>query len=191
MSFNPSIPLITDPILQSAAQIKANFQAVNSAFGDNHYGLTQDEDEFQGMHNLLTLRPTKSGDPATSATQTALYNKVVGSIPQLFYRPNSIQTPIQMTYPSIKSDLSNTQYSFVAGPFIIYGGFIAAVTNGQVITLSPGTMLLYVDMIVSSQPSLPLKVAQVVPTSISGTSFTATYQTTTGTYDVFYFAIGL
>jgi hypothetical protein len=188
-SFNPNIPIITDKILLSQAQIRANFQSINSAFSTNHFPLTSNP-EFSGMHNMLTLRP-QSSDPTTSATQIAIYNKLVSGIPNLFFRPNNSQAPIQMTYPSIKVDSSNTQYSFIAGPFIVYGGLIKGVTNGQVITLNPGTTLLYIDLIVTSNPASPTVVAQVVPTAITGTSFTAKYQTTSGTYDIYYLGIGM
>jgi hypothetical protein len=194
-SFNPNIPVITDKILISQAQIRANFQAINVAFNTNHFPLTSDP-EFSGMHNMLTLRPQgptiPAGlDPTTSATQIAIYNKLVSGVPNLFFRPNNSQTPIQMTYPSIKADSSNTQYSFIAGPFIVYGGLIKGVTNGQTIHLTPGTTLLYIDLIVTSNPASPTVVAQVVPTAITGTSFTARYQTTSGTYDIYYLGIGM
>jgi hypothetical protein len=191
MSYNSNIPLITDPILQSAQQIRANFQAINSTFANNHAGLTEDP-SISGMHNVLILRP-QMADPATSSTQTALYNKLVSSIPELFFRPNNSQTPIQMTYPSIKADSSNTQYSFVAGPFIVYGGFISAPTNGQLVTLSPGTTLLYVDMTVANSTISPTVQAEAIPTNITGTSFNITYQNTGGfgSFDVYYFAIGV
>lgn len=190
MSYNPNIPIITDPILQSAAQIKANFKAIDAAFADNHVGLTQD-DEFSGMHTALTLRP-QTLDPVTSVTQVAIYNKLVSSIPEMFFRPSSNQTPIQMTYPSIKADLTNTQYSFVAGPFIIYGGLINNPTQGQIVTLTPGTTLIFVDLIVSNSKILPTQVQMAIPTNISGTSFNIAYQSTISTnFDVYYFAVGL
>jgi hypothetical protein len=191
MSYNPNIPVIGDSILQSQAQIKANFQAISAAFSDNHVGLTQDP-TFSGMHDVLTLRPQGS-DPTTSATQIALYNKLVSSVPELFFRPNNSQTPIQLNYPSIKADSSNTQYSFVAGPFIVYGGFISAPTNGQVVTLSPGITLLYVDLTAANSTISPTVPSMAVPTSITGNSFTIKYQNTggIGSFDVYYFAIGV
>ena len=69
------------------------------------------------MHTLLTLRP-QATDPTTAADQIAIYNKLVTGIPEIFYRPNSNQTPIQMTYPSLLTDSSNAQYSFIAGPLL-------------------------------------------------------------------------
>jgi hypothetical protein len=190
LSFNPNIPVITDPILQSSAQIRANFRAINSAFADNHVGLTQNE-LFSGMHSVLSMRTVT--DPATSATQTAIYNKLVSTIPNLFYRPSSNQTPIQMTYPSIKADSSNTQYSFIAGPFIIYGGLLTNITSGQVVNLSPGTALISVDVILTNA-KFPVGGTSflVAAAEISGNSFTIRTLPfpLTATVDAYYFAVG-
>ncbi len=191
MSYNVNIPQITDPILQSQPQIRTNFQIINNAFADNHLGLTKNQD-FSGMHNVLTLRP-QTIDPATSATQIAIYNKLVSTIPEMFFRPNNSQTPIQLTYPSIKVDSTNTQYSFVAGPFVFYFGFIANPTNGQVVNLSPGTTLLDVDIIIDSYKGSPTAVAMAIPINIAGNSFTIKTQVFSGstTFNIFYMAIGL
>lgn len=190
MSFNPNIPTVNDKTLQSFYQLRANFQAIARVFGENHVGLTQDA-SVSGMHNLLNFQT--SSDPTTSATQIALYTKLVSSVPQLFFRPSSDQTPIQMTYTSVKADSSNTQNSFVAGPFIIYGGFISAPTNGQVVNLTPGSNLIFVDTIAANLKIVQgIKTQVVIPTAISGASFTITF---TGSiarpFDIFYFAIGL
>jgi len=160
------------------------------AFADNHVGLTQD-DEFSGMHTALTLQP-QMADPATSTTQIAIYNKLVGGIPEMFFRPRANQTPIQMTYPSIKADLTTTQYSFVAGPFIIYGGKITNPTQGQTVTLTPGTTLIFVDLIIANSNTLPNQIAMAIPTNIAGTSFDIRYHAViTSNFDVYYYAVGI
>lgn len=189
MAFNPNIPLVTDQILISYKQLKNNFQAINNAFVANHIGLTQDA-TISGMHSTLDCRP-QTGDPTTSSTQIALYNKLVNSIPELFFRPPSDGTPIQMTYPSIKIDGSSNQYSFIAGPFIVYGGTLTGPTNGQVITLTPGTTLLYVDLIAIA-PVNPQNAGYAIPTALNtpANSFTFTApQTVVSNW--YYFAIGV
>lgn len=189
MSFNSNIPLITDPILQSQRQLKANFKAINSAFSTNHAALTRSPD-VAGMHNMLTLRP-QTMDPATSSTQVALYNKIVSSVPEMFFRPSGSATTIQLTYPSIKSDSSTTQYTFIAGPFIVYGGVVSNPTNGQTVTLSPGSSLKYVDLIMANATE-NVSTTSVIPTSIAGTSFNISYgSTVVNEFDVYYFAIGV
>jgi hypothetical protein len=198
MSYSASIPVASDPILRSQRQIKANFQEINQAFANNHVPLQQQD--FKGMHNVLTLRP-QSGDPTTTATEVALYNKLVSSVPEIFYGPASSATPIQMTYQSISTDPAAVQqYSFVAGPFVVYGGLIKNPTQGQTVTLTPGTTLLYVDLIMADvvKPQDNF-VTTAVPTSISGNSFNISFGarsfpgpfSSSLKFDVYYFAIGL
>ena len=190
MSYNPSIPQGTDPILQSQAQIRANFQAINTTWNNNHYLLTS-SDKYQGMHNVLTMRAQGSA-PTTDATHVGLFNMLVGGIPELFYGPSSAQTPIQLTYPSIStSESALTQYSFVAGPFVVYGGVIREATNGQVVTLSPTTTLRYVGLQSANVMFRPLAIPNSIPTNITGSSFTiSTSAVGLVSFDVYYLAIG-
>lgn len=190
--------MVTDKTLNSFNQIRTNFQSINAAFADNHVGLTADP-KFSGMHSIVTMQP-QSGvlAPVTTSSQIGLFNRLVSGQPNLFFAPGSSQTPIQLTYSSIKADSSADQYTFMAGPFIIYGGKITGLTNasqGQTKTLTPGSSLIYVDLTMANPgatyPALPLKSA--VPTGISGTSFNISFQAYAGTatFDIYYFAIGL
>lgn len=143
------------------------------------------------MHNVLTLQP--AADPATTVNQVALYSKLVTGVPQLFYRPSNNQTPIQMTYPSLVNT-GTSQYSFVAGPFIVYTGFITNPTQAQLVTLTPGSSLIYVDLTLAF-PSNPLStlVRMLVPTDINSpaNTFKISYQTGLGNFVAYYFAIGV
>ncbi len=197
ISYNANIPLVTDKRAQSQAQIRANFQAIASTFDNNHASLTGDQP--QGMHNVITLRP-QAIDPTTAATETAIYNKLVSTLPQIFFAPSNAQTPIQMTYSSVKADMTNTQRSFVAGPFIVYSGLVTNPTNGQLVTLTPGSQLIYVDLTTANplDGGKPITgqgatFSMCVPTTISGTSFNISYASSLliSTRDVYYVAIGL
>ena len=169
MSYNPAIPLVTDFLLQSQSQLRANFQAINNVFSNNHYSLTRNDD-FQGMHNVLKMRP-QNGDPTTDANHIAIYTKLISQIPQLFFAPNSAQTPIQLTQGSISTGSAlPQQFTFSAGPFYIYGGIVKNVTQGQTITLTPTSTLLSV-ILNSVDPSPQLSVLAAIPTNITGSSF--------------------
>lgn len=194
MLYNPNIPQAASKRVISQAQIRANFTEIFNSFAKNHSPLGNND--LQGAHNILILRP-QTLDPATTATQTAIYNKLVLTVPNLFFRPNNSQTPIQMTYPSIKVGLQSTnpdvyfpdQYSFVAGPFVFYAGVILNPTNGQVVNLSPVTTLRYVGVCVKD--FVGTLVSSVAATNIAGSSFTINFQAQVGsTRDVYYIAIG-
>jgi hypothetical protein len=181
MSFNPAIPVVTDLMAQSQIQCNANFTAINNAFSRNHFPLSENDDKFNGMHNLL-LFAEQPGDPTTTAGQVALYTKLISNIPELFFRPQSDATPIQLTYPSIQF-LQNPGYTFVAGPFIVYMGFVEGVTSGQTITPTPTSTLLYAGVTVLSDT---IDYANAV---ISGSSFTVNL-TSGGPKTIYYFVIG-
>jgi len=153
MSYSSSIPNASDPRAQSQGQINANFQAINTVFSVNHASLTGTA--TKGQHNVLTIRP-QTIDPTTGVGQVSLYNKRVNNIPELFFRPPSNATPIQLTAPTI-SQTGDDQQSFVAGPFIVYCGVMrnnAGIPSGTVKTLIGGTTLLFASLTTSSASSL-------------------------------------
>lgn len=185
MSFNPNIPLVTDKMLASQPQLRANFQQMNTVFGENHATFTSDS-TIRGMHNELSLYQ-QAGDPTTAANQVALYTKAVSARSLVFYRPASDATAIQLTYPSISTDPTlSQQYSFVAGPFVIYGGLLTGATNGQVITLTPTSTLLFVgvELVYLGQTKTTIQVTAAP----SGSGFTLSMSL--GNQNVYYMAIG-
>lgn len=192
MSYNTGIPNSSDPRALSQRQILANFQSINSVWAVNHSLLTGDAP--QGQHDALTLRP-QTGDPTTAANQVALYNKSVSSIPELFFRPPSSATPIQLTYPSLQTTGSQ-QYSFVAGPFVINFGYIinsAGIPSGYTVTLPGGSSVLFASVTTSgasllTTTKLPL---YAVASNYSTNTFQVYY--TPGTLKIpilYYVAIG-
>jgi len=193
MSFNASIPNVTDFLTLSQKQMLANFQAISNAFSQNHIAL---DDEVAGQHDSLTL-VAQSGDPTTTSNQAALYNKLVtvGGVttPQLFFRSNSNATPIQMTN-SNSSIISNAsgyrQSSFLAGPFTIYTGLIFNATNGMTVTLLPSSVLKYIGVsIVSPGPTINLFPA--IATNITANTFQLQFGILFPSPTIYYMAIGL
>lgn len=203
MSYSGLIPIGTDCLCTSQPQIKANFQAINSAFAEDHVALANTQ--FPGMHKVLTFRE-QTGAPVTSATQIGLYTKAVGGIPELFYSPSSAQTPIQLTYPSISTGLQSTspdvyfdrQYTFIAGPFVFYAGVIKAAAVGIPVTLLPATTLLYVGLSLYTTLSVGSVIgnqgtnfANACATNIVGNSFNIQFQSNLPPQTVYYLAMGI
>lgn len=180
----------------SQRQIQANYQAINSIFSANHVALNADTPgKSQGMHNVMTLR-AQTGDPTTTADQVALYSKIVSNQAMLFFRPCSNQTPIQLTYPSISTGILTTdpdvylpqQYTFLAGPFVVYLGEVNVV-DGDTVTLLPSTTLLYVGLI--QKGSLGGSKCSAAATNIAGNQFVVRLPSNSAPFwPVFYMAIG-
>lgn len=188
MGFNANIPQSTSKRAISQKQILINFQSIFKAMANNHSALGLGS---QGRHTVLILR-TQVSDPTTSISQIALYQKLVGGIPNWFFRPSVNQTPIQMSYPSIDVTSANSQYTFIPGPFVVYTGKVTNPTNGQLVTLLPVTTLKYVGLTVANFTGLPaLNINSAVPTNITGNSFNISFENAIGpTRDVYYLAIG-
>jgi len=190
MSYNSSIPQASDPRALSQSQIKANFQAINAVFANNHTPLTSNVPTI-GMHTVLTMRPQNPA-PSTSTGQVALYNKLdSNSVPELFFRPQGNATPIQLTYPSVGASTSPFRYyTFVAGPFVVYAGYVSNPTNGQVITLTPTTTLIYAGVTEAAHDTAN-DYRFSTATNLSGSTFTIKFVTGgTPTNSVYFLAIG-
>lgn len=182
MSFNPTIPLVSDLMAVSQPQVKANFTAIYNTFNENHTPFNQNN---VGMHDLVNFRE-QSGDPTTLATQIALYTKNVGGFPELFFRPNNSQAPIQLTYPTITTTGAQQQ-SFVAGPFVVYMGFLS-MTSGIAVTLTPASTLIYVGLTLNATRTSLGNILYAAPTGMVANSFTPVFQG--GAQTIYYFAIG-
>ena len=188
MSYNPIIPQSTSKRAISQRQILINFQSIFQAFANNHSALGLGT---QGKHRVLILKDqTLAGDPTTASNQIAIYQKIVGGNPSWFFRPRSNQTPIQLSYQSIDVTTPNVNYTFVAGPFVVYTGKVNNPTNGQLVTLSPSTTLRFVGLGVNNFESVGTIVEAVAATNISGNSFNIEFQAGAATRDVYYLAIG-
>jgi len=188
MSYNPSIPASTSKRPLSARQIRANYQTIYQAFSNNHGNL--DDDFFKGKHRAMVFRDQTA--PGTTANQVALYNKIVGGVPNLFYQPNNSQTEIQLTYQTLSvNPASSTQYTFMAGPFIVHMGKVSNPSNPENIgPLSPGTNILYVGTGTVRVDTPPLLDLNYLPINVAGMSFTL--QATSvipPPFDVYYIAI--
>lgn len=179
----------------SQKQMLANFQAINTTFLIDHVALTAVKDV--GQHNALTLRP-QLVDPTTSAIQSAFYNKLVSTLPQLFFRSSSNQTPIQMSNSNLNTFETgaqpSTQSSFLAGPFTIYMGYVVNCPDGQVVVVSPASTLVYAGLttFLRNFRSLTPSIASAI--NITGSQFTIHYDplliSFTPPPTIYYMAIG-
>lgn len=143
-----------------------------------------------GYHTSFTM-PRQTVDPTTGSTQIALYNKFDASnVPQLFFRPNNNQTPIQLTNDNLSfvqnSTVGDRQSTFLAGPFTIYQGFIINATDNQVVTLTPASTLEFVNLI-----ALTKSANGAVPVSLTANQFTIRLGGGAQPRTIYYYAIGL
>ncbi len=77
----------------------------------------------------------------------------------------------------------------MAGPFLIYGGFILNPTIGQLVTLLPATTLKYVGLTTSGATGGPL--VSAVATNFVGNSFNINFTVGVTIPILYYMAIGV
>jgi len=87
------------------------------------------------------------------------------------------------------------QYSFMAGPFVIYMGKIVNPVNGQTVTLTPTTTLRYVGLSATNYKATSSTIFFPVPlpTGVAGSSFNISFNVakpSSVSLDVYYLAIG-
>jgi len=94
--YNENIPQPTDRISASQAALLANFAAINTLVGVNHYTFNLAN---AGKHQFVSL-PEQAVAPATAVDEGAVYTKAGAYTPivsQLFFRRENSGTQIDMT----------------------------------------------------------------------------------------------
>ncbi len=197
--FNDTIPNGTDPMQLSCPQLRTNFTQIFNAFGENHVQLTDLGDPTTGMHTQLEL-VRQGSDPATGSDEVALYSKTgVGGAPQVFFRPSSSGTPIQMSSFGVVSTGPNYQ-SFFAGPYIILFGLLTNVANATPVlfaTYYPAVTFSEIEFVSvqktgsKANPRASTNYASATNISITGFTIGNIINTNTAdTTDIYYFVVG-
>ena len=95
MSYNPNIPTSAQIPSQSQFDFLTNFGQLNTVFNVDHYTYNEANANLRGKH-LHTIFPNGAA-PATIASEVALYAKLVSAASQLFFRPESAGTEVQVS----------------------------------------------------------------------------------------------
>lgn len=93
MAYQPNIPLPTDLLKNSQADIQANFTSNSVAFNQNHVDFN---DAGAGKHKFLQM-PEQVAAPITAANEMGLYTKEEGGVAQMFIRRENNGTEINLT----------------------------------------------------------------------------------------------
>lgn len=112
------------------APINTNFSLIQSVFATNHIGFNN---TGAGKHTLIQF-PIPQTTPVTAANEIAIYPKIVSSVPQLFFRPQSAGTEVQLT-----NAITPAGFTPTFNPVNVGG---QPVTGGALVTFLPGNMIL-------------------------------------------------
>lgn len=92
MTYNPSIPLITDALSTSQPQIKNNFNQLNVQFGVDHSGFNVNGSNGTGFHNKVTWPDQTSSPPTSASGQVVAYGITNNSVTMPYYKRDGLST---------------------------------------------------------------------------------------------------
>lgn len=73
MSYTPNVPQPNDIISETQAPILANFQQLNTIFGNDHYSFTEGS-TLRGKHKFTTFPDRRGSAPTTLSDEQSFYN---------------------------------------------------------------------------------------------------------------------
>ncbi len=127
-TYQPLIPTGTVDLDVDYANIKGNFQQLDTSFAVNHTAFSVTP--FNGMHTQVQM-VEQSGDPSPIAGTDSFYTKVVtiaaAPLGETFFKRGGVSTPIQMTSGNISDN--STGYSFLPGGILIQWGSAVGTNN--------------------------------------------------------------
>ena len=104
MAYQPNIPLATDRLKDSQADIQGNFQELNTYLNVNHTAI--DGTANQGKHKFVTM-PIQGAAPGTLANELAMYSKLSAFTGEneVFIQRSSSGTEMQVTGATVTGSL--------------------------------------------------------------------------------------
>ena len=104
MAYQPNIPLATDRLKDSQADIQGNFQELNAYLNVNHTAIDGTAD--QGKHKFVTM-PIQGAAPGTLANELAMYSRLSAFTGQneVFIQRSSNGPEMQVTGATVSGTL--------------------------------------------------------------------------------------
>lgn len=126
MTFNPNIPQGGDPFSQSQGQILTNFGTSNSIFGVNHGEFNNSTVLDRGKHKKVDF--LRIAPPGTLANEAVVYQRLVGTDSNLFFRRDNTAADIQLTGKD--PVVNSTGSTFLPGGILLNWGSVVASAAG-------------------------------------------------------------
>lgn len=115
MTFNPNIPLPTDFISDSQADIRNNFTSINATFSRNHIPFSTVTNN--GKHTFIempVISTIPTPVPGLISGEGTIYTKTISAVSEIFYTPDSSGNQYQLTTTipaAFAKFATNTAYS--------------------------------------------------------------------------------
>lgn len=170
MSYNPNIPQPTDELVDSQADILANFQEIETFVSVNHYDFASPN---EGKHKFVTM-PVQSASPGTALGEVALFSKNnIAGVPQLWLQKQNIApggTAIDFTTATVTLTQGGTN---LPSGVVLKWGQGATVANVQTVTFTTSfpTALLSIQVTPAIAVGAAIYYGDINVTAYSATAF--------------------
>lgn len=124
MTYNPNIPMSTDLISDSQANLLTNFGQLDTVFGQDHIEYSAAVD--RGKHKFSTYTDQVGTEPTPAANELAAYAATVGGITSLRYRKDN--TTVAYTLNPIKAFAIFTANTGIGAQVITQQFNVASIT---------------------------------------------------------------
>jgi hypothetical protein len=156
MVYNAGIPIATDQIANSQAQLLENFAQLNTQFGIDHVKF--DAASNNGHHSQVFLAAPISPVPTVTGTQGAIFSKDVAGVAQLFFA--NATTAQKALTGAFNAAAKGT--AFLPGGIILKWGGTGIVSNGATVTFdSVFPTACWIVLLTIEDPGNPTKTINV------------------------------
>lgn len=135
MTYNANIPLSTDLISNSQAQIQANFSQLNSQFAIDHVAFNTGSGNGDGTHKKITFDNAPT-EPTPAGTVSNIFPLLTNGNQELYFKNSSTEYggsgKIQLTGPFTAASNGTV---FLPGGIILKWGS-ATITNTQTVNFA-------------------------------------------------------
>lgn len=175
-------PLATNPINQTQAPIRTNFQSIMSLIDVNHVDFS-DPVDF-GKHKWVTFPSQGAIPPAGSAftgTEIGLFNALLSGQQELYVNRTITTGPTTRNIPMTASTLSSVVapgvgasiFTYVPSGFIVQSGTFSVATSGVVVNFAMAFPTQIISVVVSlTNPLAAGNVISVGASNITTAGFT-------------------
>lgn len=134
MTYDPTIPILTNNISVDATQMQINFDQANTLFDNDHWTFNDANSANRGYHRQVYFPQASASDPAIGAFAGVFFNKNdtrdTSTKPQLFFKNGSTY---QITNRFFDAS-TNGYYMLPTGVLLMWGYRTGVATGTQTVT---------------------------------------------------------
>lgn len=183
--YDPTIPAATQNLLTSQGQMLNNFSELNTIFDYNHFTWNDAVTADRGKHRKVEFPEPLTSDPSPTGDDGVLYTKAVSGIGQLFFANASAVDQLTGINGTFAAEGSAT---FPNGLIMKWGKKTSVSNNSAVVYPTPFPTAVWSVQVSGGESSGTQPTINLSANAADTNGFTL--KISTGSTDIFYFALG-